>query len=404
MNLKHFHPKLFFSRRQEATLPILMLIMLVNALSYGTIIPLLYPYAARFGITAVSLGFLFASFSLFQFLATPIIGRLSDRYGRRPMLLISLFGTSVSLALFAMANSVPILFFARILDGITGGNMSVAQAVIADKTPPQDRAKQFGLLGASFGFGFMFGPALGGVLSQFGLSAPFWCASALALFGTILGYLLLPETKNADSKSAATQKLIDIKKLITALIDPASGLLLSIMFIAAISTNIFILGFQSTTVDILKMTPTQIGLIFTVFGLANVIMQSVGIRFMLAKIKAPKLLRIILLASVILIFALGFAHTIPRFLAVLGLFMLVPPAAPIISGLISTNAKGEDQGGVLGLSQSYVSLGQIVGPVLAGLVLKFYIPGVFWLAALVMLLGMIMSLKVQERPEHLTDI
>ncbi|HEX7017676.1 MAG TPA: MFS transporter, partial [Patescibacteria group bacterium] len=115
---------------KNPTLLMLALVMLVNALSYGTIIPLLYPYASRFGINAFSLSLLFISYSLFQFIATPIIGRLSDKYGRKPLLLLSLGGTSLSLALFASATTVPMLFIARIMDGITGGNMSVAQAVI----------------------------------------------------------------------------------------------------------------------------------------------------------------------------------------------------------------------------------------------------------------------------------
>lgn len=147
--------------------------MLVNALSYGTIIPLMYPYSARFGINALGLSLLFACFSLAQLIATPIIGRLSDKYGRKPLLLLCLGGTGLSLALFASAQNVAMLFVARILDGITGGNNSVAQAAIADSSTGKDRAQAFGLLGASYGFGFLLEPALGGVLSEISLSTPF---------------------------------------------------------------------------------------------------------------------------------------------------------------------------------------------------------------------------------------
>src|SRR5258708_2905865 len=179
---------------KNKTLMILMFIMLINALAYGTIIPLLYPYSQRFGIGPAGLGILFASFSLAQFLATPVLGRLSDKYGRKPILLICLLGTSVSLALFASATSIPMLFFARIIDGVTGGNISVAQAVIADSTSGEERAKSFAMLGASFGVGFTFGPALGGLVGSFGLAAPFWLASVLALAGTFLVFIILIQT------------------------------------------------------------------------------------------------------------------------------------------------------------------------------------------------------------------
>lgn len=175
-------------------LSILGLVMVINALSYGTIIPLLYPYAARFGLSPLGTGLLFSTYSLFQLLATPIIGKLSDRFGRKPLLLGSLFGTSVSLALFASATTVPMLFVARILDGITGGNISVAQAVITDTTSGRERTKSFGIIGASFGVGFLLGPALGGIMSAYSLTAPFWLAASIAFAGSIIGWIVLPET------------------------------------------------------------------------------------------------------------------------------------------------------------------------------------------------------------------
>jgi len=198
--------------------------MVVNALSYGTIIPLLYPFASRFGIGPAQLGMLFASFSIAQFIATPVIGRLSDKFGRKPLLLISLFGTSLSMALFAGAWSAPILFIARILDGITGGNMTVAQAIIADKYPPEQRSKGFGILGAAFGMGFLLGPALGGLLSTIHLTAPFWFASALAFGATMLGVFILPETLSKENRMAASNEpLFNLPKLAKAIALPVVG-------------------------------------------------------------------------------------------------------------------------------------------------------------------------------------
>lgn len=377
---------------------VLILVMLINALSYGTIIPLLYPYAARFGINPAGLGLLFASFSLCQFLATPIIGRLSDKYGRRPLLVMSLIGTTISLSLFASANSLLMLFVARMLDGITGGNISVAQAVIADSQKPEERAKWFGFLGAAFGFGFLIGPAIGGLLSQFGLTVPFWFAAGVAAVGSVLAIFLLPETRKKDSALVEKrEKLVDLPRLWHALMAPTTGILLAITLIAAIGQNAFIIGFQSMTVDILKFNPTQVGWIFTAFGLASVVMQGFGIKYLLKIATSRTLLKWTLILGVVLVGLMGFTiHAMP-FLVLLGFYMFIPPSAPFVSGMISVATKEEDQGGILGLSQAYTSLGQIIGPILAGLATSFYVPSAFWLAGFVWVIGVVLVNRV---PKH----
>ncbi len=152
-------------KNNNTTLWVISLIAIVNALGYGIIIPLQYTYVERFRINALWLGVLFAAYSLAQFISTPIIGRLSDRYGRKPMLAFSMLGSAISFFLFAIATNAPLIFFARILDGISGGNISVAQAVISDSTEPKQRAKWFGILGAAFSFRFVFGPVIGGALA-----------------------------------------------------------------------------------------------------------------------------------------------------------------------------------------------------------------------------------------------
>lgn len=379
--------------KQKNTIYILMMIMLINALSYGTIIPLLYPYASRFGINAFGLSLLFASFSFFQFLATPIIGRLSDIYGRKPLLLISLFGTGISQLLLASATSIPFLFIARILDGITGGNNSVAQAVVADIYQKEDRTKAFGLLGAAFGFGFILGPAIGGIASQFGLSVPFILAAILAFISTALGLVILPETKNQQNKAHSVNKFIDISKLKNSLFSASTGILLLITLLASLGQNAFILGFQSITVDVFAMSPLTIGLLFTAFGVANVLMQAVGIRFLIKKYSNSFLLIVSLLGGVIIVSLLGFATTSTLFIIGILLYMWIPPAAPFLSALLSAATSEDEQGSIMGLSQSYLSLGQIVGPLLAGIVSILYIPGIFWLAASCWLIGTILAVK-----------
>lgn len=372
-----------FSMLKNKRLLILTLVLLVNALSYGIIIPLLYPYSTRFGINATGLSLLFASFSVAQFIATPIIGRLSDKYGRKPLLLLCLLGTSVSLALFASAQSALMLFVARILDGITGGNNSVAQAMIADETTGEDRAAGFGLLGAAFGFGFFIGPALGGILSRISLTAPFWFAAALALLGTILGQFVLKETLKATGTQQQHKPIFNISSMFQALWTPLTGIVLVISFISAIGLNTFIIAFQTFTVDVLRMSALQIGVLFSSFGLISIIMQAGGIPFLLKKFPSKKrMLFASLVMSMIALVLIAITRSVYPFIAMMTLFAIVSaPQMPILGALLSERTKAEDQGGMMGINQSYISLGQIVGPLIAGSVATYTVPGVFIVAA-----------------------
>ena len=382
----------FLKRKQNINteLAILGLIMLINALSYGTIIPLLYPYSARFGITPVTLSFLFASYSFFQFLATPIMGRLSDRYGRKPLLLISLLGTGISLALFASATSILMLFIARILDGITGGNISVAQAMIADKVQGKDKARAFGMLGAAFGFGFLVGPALGGILSQFSLSAPFWFASILAFIGTFIGFFKLKESVHiVDVIKQKREPLFNIKGLFKALFNPVVGTILTVSLIAATVSNSFIIGFNAYSVDILNLSAKQIGIIYTMAGFMSVVMQVFGIKILLQKFKTKEsIVKVALLGSFFSLLILGFGLSFTFFTLILFIYMLFHAViTPLVSAILSERSNSEDQGYILGVNQSYISLGQIVGPLSAGLVSQVTIPAIFIWSAILMYAG-----------------
>lgn len=381
--------------KPSVTMLILMLVMLINGLSYGTIIPLLYPYSSRFGIGPGELSLLMASYSFFQFLATPIIGRLSDRYGRKPLLVVCLLGTAGSLALFASATSLLMLFIARIIDGITGGNNSAAQAVVADTYAPAQRTKAFGMLGAASGFGFLLGPAFGGLLSQSSLSTPFWIASGIALVSSLVAAVFLPETHHQRKPLIWRQMpLFDFGKLWQALWAPTTGIILLITLLVSTGTNSFILGFQSVTADILKLSPFQVGLLFTAFGLVNVFMLSIGIRLLLKLATSVDLLRISLVLSIVLVGLLGFA-TSPWFFTLISLgLMFAPPVFPFLSSLLSSATKPDEQGGMLGINQAYTSIGQVIGPLAAGLVAQWYVPGAFWITAGLWGVGLILTQRL----------
>ena len=176
------------------SLPTLLAIVFVDMLGFAMIIPLIPFYAERFGASASVVGLLVASYAMAQLVGAPVLGGLSDRIGRKPVLMASLVGTSLGFLLFGLAGSLWLLFVARSLDGLTGGNVSVAQAYIADVSAPEKRARNFGFIGAAFGIGFIVGPALGGFLSRWGLSTPAFFAAALAAVNAAAVLLFLPES------------------------------------------------------------------------------------------------------------------------------------------------------------------------------------------------------------------
>ncbi len=393
--------KLPKTKNATPVMALLSVVMIVNALSYGTIIPLLYPYAARFGINVFALGFLFASFSIAQFIATPIIGRLSDRYGRKPLLLISLFGTGASMTLFALAWSAPILFIARILDGITGGNMTVAQAIIADIYPPEKRAKGFGILGASFGFGFLIGPALGAGLSLIHITAPFWFSAVLAFIASGIGFFVLPETlSQKNRKLVHNEPLFPFKKMTGAFFLPIVGPLFLLSLLVNTAHSTIIVGFQTVMVDILKLSTTYIGFLYSGVGLFSMFAQGYGVHFLLKK--GVSKINLMFLSLILLIVDLLFLSILPGLREFTVAMLLYPvvfaPLTIIITQLISQASHGEDQGGMLGLNQSFSSIGQMVGPSIAGAIaLWFGVWSVFAVTGMLFFFGLLVLIQNRTR-------
>src|SRR5256885_4954300 len=194
---------------KRSPLLVIFITVFIDLSGFGIVIPGLpfYVEGTKFNASPSMVGLLFASYSVMQLIFTPILGRLSDRYGRRPVLLLSIIGTGIGFLILGFATTLWMLFAGRILDGITGGNISTAQAYIADVTTKENRAKGMGLIGAAFGLGFIFGPAIGGLLSRWGMNVPFLFAAGLAFANALLLYFTLPETVDKDHParvSAAT--------------------------------------------------------------------------------------------------------------------------------------------------------------------------------------------------------
>src|ERR1051325_8349084 len=187
--------------RQRSPLFVLFLTVFIDLIGFGIVIPILPLYAEHFHASPIAIGWLTGIYSGMQIIFTPILGKLSDRLGRRPVLFVSIVGTAIGFALMGLAHGLPLLFAARILAGITGGNIAIPQAYIADVTAPEKRSRAMGMIGASFGLGFTFGPLIGGLMSRISYGAAFFFAAILAAINAALIYLVLPESLSAEQRA-----------------------------------------------------------------------------------------------------------------------------------------------------------------------------------------------------------
>jgi MFS family permease len=363
--------------KENKNLLVIALIAVVNALGYGIIIPILYSYSVKYGLNDFQNGLLFATFSLCQFLSTPIIGRLSDKYGRRPLLLLSLSGTVLSFILMAFAPNAIFLFIARALDGMTAGNIPVATAVITDTTPPKDRAKGFGIIGAAFGFGFIFGPIISARTVDLNPSYPFIIAAGISLLAVIITAIFLTET-NQHIGETKHDKLFDFGKLIHALTNKTIGatLILTLLYFTAFS--MFIYAFQSSAVKIYHMSAGQISLVFTLFGIIGLISQVVLVGLVTKTFGVKKTFMTSLFLVGVAFITMYFTTAVTAFV-VANVFLGLVNAyvQPLSLTILSEETDPKEQGEMQGINASYMSIGQIIGPILAGVAATFSVSSPF---------------------------
>ncbi len=366
---------------------IVALIALVNMLGYGIIIPLMYGYSKKFGLSDFENGLLFALFSVCQFISTPIIGRLSDKYGRKPMLLISIIGTALSFFLMAWAPNALVLFLSRALDGLTAGNIPVAFAVISDSTKPEERAKAFGLISSAFNFGFVFGPAIAALTVVYHQALPFLIAGVVTLIAAILTALYLPET-NQHMGEVKQSKLFDFKKMWHTLFDPNIGttFVISFLFMLAFASAI-IYGFQPFTLNVLHITESQNAMLFTLFGAIGLAAQTFLVGRFSKKLGIKKAFSTGILLTAISFIIMFLSRSIIVFviaMVILALFNSI--AQTLFPTILSQEADAKSQGTIMGLNSSYQSIGMIIGPLLGGaaatiaISLPFLVGGVLLLA------------------------
>jgi DHA1 family tetracycline resistance protein-like MFS transporter len=363
---------------RHSPLIVIFTTVFIDLVGFGIVIPVLPFYAEGtvFNATPRMVGLLFASYSVMQLVFSPVLGGLSDKYGRRPVLLLSIIGTGIGFLVLGFATTVFMLFVGRILDGITGGNISTAQAYIADITTPENRAKGMGLIGAAFGLGFIFGPALGGILSQWGIHVPFLFAAALCFANAILLYFTLPETVTPDHPAkhrAAGGR--SFRHVLNAFRQPRLSFVLIIYFLFVVAFSIMTTAFSLYTMFRFGYDATQTGYLFAYVGLIAVIIQGGLIGRLVKRFGELPLVIFGALCFAISLFAVPFVGPAAGGLAALlvggGVFSMGNSlATPALNSLASKSATAAEQGVVLGVTQSVSSLARAVGPFLAAILIN----------------------------------
>ena len=373
---------------------IIFLTIFVNLVGFGIIIPLLPFYAETFGASPVVIGLLFAVFSLCQLLAAPALGDLSDRYGRRPILIFSLLGTVASFVMLAVAHSVAMLFAARIVDGLSGGNISTARAYVADITEPKDRARAYGIIGAAFGLGFILGPALSGVLSGISYTAPIWAAAGLTGVATIMAWLWLPETVHRSQAGTGNP----FSYLPALLRRPAVRRILSIDFIYWLAFATFQTTFSLFVARRFGFGVSKTGYFFAAFGVLGAIIQGGFIRPVVKRLGDKPTFLLGLAFGIVGLTAAALAHSVTLFaVALIPLAFGIGFGHPTMSSLVSLVARGDEQGRVQGAASAVESLGRTIGPVWGNASLQHYGESTPYIsAAAFLLLTFLMSVGIQD--------
>ncbi len=394
-------------RRQSAGMGFILITVFIDMLGLGIVIPILPQLIASFlngdlSAAAQYYGYFVALFAAMQFLFSPVLGGLSDQYGRRPVLLVSLLGGGLDYMLLSFAPTLAWLFVGRLISGTTAASFTVANAYIADVSRPEDRAKNYGLIGAAFGLGFIIGPALGGMLGAFGPRVPFMAAGALTLLNWLYGFFVLPESLPKQNRRRFKWRTANPLASISAL-----GRYPVVIGLTAIIVCANLAGFalQSTwvlyTTYRFAWTTWDTGLSLALVGVISMVVQGGLIRVILSRIGERRALVLALVNSLIGYLLYGLATQGWMMYAILAGTALSFIAMPAAQGLISNAVRPDEQGAVQGALTSVMSLTGIFGPVAATEVFSFFtspgqpqIPGApFFLGAMLTALGLLLALR-----------
>lgn len=351
----------------------IFLIVFIDLLGFSLILPLLPYYAQTFGADATMIGFLTASYAAAQLISSPLLGRLSDRVGRRPVLLISIAGSVAGFVLLALAQNLWMLFLARIVAGFTGGNISVAQAYITDVTDEKNRTRALGLIGAAFGLGFIIGPALGGILGQWGYAVPAWAAAGMAVLNFLMVLLWLPESLTSEKKALLAVKRrapFTLSALIGALRRPLVGPLLHTRFIYGLAFSTFQGIFTVYALERFDLGSTQTGYILAYVGLISTITQGGLIRVLTNRFSDRQLLVWASVGMAVGLLGWGLSPSVGLLLvALLPIAVSGGVLNTVINSAITKSVEPVEVGGTLGLASALESLTRVISPSAAGILL-----------------------------------
>lgn len=368
-------------KTRRTPLLLMALTILIDFTGFGLILPLLPFWAEKLGANALDIGLILTVYALAQLIFTPLLGRLSDRYGRKPIIIFSLVIEAFSLILTAFASSFPLLLLARFIGGLGASNIGSAQAVVADVTQPEQRARGMGMIGAAIGLGFVLGPVLGGLLSGKDSVLPFWIAAVVALINALLVLFLLPETRTAQRSRQSEHRGNFLSGWGNLSRYPVIGRLVVVNLLFTIAFTA-----METTLPLLAQhnfgwTASQNGYIFAFVGVIIVIMQG-GLVGQLVKRwneHASMIAGLFLLAGGLIM--LAFSSQVAILMASLGILSIGDGAVtPLVSTLLSFASPSDAQGEILGLSQGLGGLGRVLGPLAAGSAFNFFGPGTPFIA------------------------
>jgi MFS transporter, DHA1 family, tetracycline resistance protein len=377
-------------------LAIVFITVFIDLMGFGIVLPVLPYYAESYGASPLVIGLLFTSYSIMQFLFTPLWGRLSDRRGRRPLILLSLAGSCVGFFIFGTADRLSLLFIGRMIAGIAGAIIPTTNAYIADVTTPETRAKGMGLLGVAFGLGFILGPAIGGLLSPYGYEKAPLLASALAGLNLIFAYFKLPESLSAGAQNKALGRRAGIRALWNSLTNPRTGLLLLLQFLVIFAVANMEATFALLNEHTYHLGARQTGYLFTLIGLSMSVAQGLIVGRAVKRFGEKICIVTGTFAMIFGLILMPLAPNLPSYFAIIILLAMGAGINnPSVSGLLSRTSGVDEQGGIMGIAQSLSSLGRILGPAWGGFAYEAL--GMRWpfiSGGLLMCMAFILSLRI----------
>src|SRR5882724_10093538 len=384
----------------RARIGVIFFTVLIDLIGFGIVMPILPFYAKHFGAGGLAYGAVLGIYSFMQFVATALLGKLSDRIGRRPVLLTTMLINALGYTLFAFAGSYWVLFLSRVVSGFAGGNISAAQAYMADITTPAERSRGMGIIGAAFGLGFVIGPAVGGLSAHYlGPSAPGLVAAGLSLVNFVSAYFVLPESLKAEHRTE--RELWDFSHIGDAIQHPRLAPLMLAWLLAPFAFSGYTVAIPLWAGVTFGWREQELGWFFTVIGATAAVVQ--GYAFgKLARRVGDRLLLIAggfgMALAIAVIPALHSSAALYAWTAVLAFSNSI--FGPAATGLVSVFADPTEQGTVLGAAQALAALGRLLGPLTLGKVYDVSHPAAFFVAAAVMTLGGLVCLRVPKSPQE----